>query len=160
MPRSRSPPQPNTTQSRPSTWGLTAAKACATTAVFQGVSSAAFEHHFWPVCQSISRDNSIGKATFAALSILVAHAIFKAALFMVVGEVDVRAKTRDITKLSGLARSMPIAFTVALVSALSMAGVPPLLGFPAKEAAIEIANRGSLCTPPKWTRTRMAFLNA
>ncbi|BAN04116.1 hydrogen gas-evolving membrane-bound hydrogenase subunit E [Ilumatobacter coccineus] len=82
---------------------------------------------------------SIGsaKATFAALSILVAHAVFKAALFMVVGEIDVRTGTRDVRELSGLWRSMPLAFGVALVSALSMAGVPPLLGFPAKEAAVE-----------------------
>ena len=79
------------------------------------------------------------KATFAALSILVAHAAFKAALFMVVGEIDVRTGTRDVRELSGLWRSMPIAFSVALVSALSMAGVPPLLGFPTKEAAIEAA---------------------
>lgn len=77
------------------------------------------------------------KATFAALSILVAHAVFKAALFMVVGEIDVRTGTRDVRELSGLWRSMPLAFGVALVSGLSMAGVPPLLGFPAKEAAIE-----------------------
>ena len=40
-----------------------------------------------------------GKATFAATSILVAHAVFKAALFMVVGEIDVRTGTRDVTKL-------------------------------------------------------------
>ncbi|MGA9277086.1 hydrogen gas-evolving membrane-bound hydrogenase subunit E, partial [Ilumatobacter sp.] len=79
------------------------------------------------------------KATFAALSILVAHAVFKAALFMVVGEIDVRTGTRDVRELGGLWRSMPIAFAVALVSGLSMAGVPPLLGFPAKEAAIEAA---------------------
>ena len=82
---------------------------------------------------------SIGtpKATFAAVSLLVAHAVFKAALFMVVGEVDVRVGTRNINELSGLRRSMPVTFVVALVSGLSMAGVPPLLGFPAKEAAIE-----------------------
>ncbi len=77
------------------------------------------------------------KATFAAIALLVAHAVFKAALFMVVGEVDVRTGTRNINELSGLRRSMPITFAVALVSGLSMAGVPPLLGFPAKEAAIE-----------------------
>lgn len=84
---------------------------------------------------------SIGspKATFAAISILVAHAVFKAALFMIVGEIDIRTGTRDVRELSGLWRSMPLAFGVALVSALSMAGVPPLLGFPAKEAAIEAA---------------------
>jgi len=77
------------------------------------------------------------KATFAAISILVAHAIFKAALFMVVGEVDVRAGTRNINDLSGLRRAMPITFVVAVISGASMAGIPPLLGFPTKEAAIE-----------------------
>ncbi len=77
------------------------------------------------------------KATFAAVSMLFAHAIFKAALFMVVGEIDVRTGTRDIGKLHGLSRSMPVAFAIAMVSGLSMAGAPPLLGFAAKEAAIE-----------------------
>jgi multicomponent Na+:H+ antiporter subunit A len=79
------------------------------------------------------------KATFAAISILVAHAIFKAALFMVVGDVDVRAGTRNINELSGLRRAMPITFAVAVISGASMAGIPPLLGFPTKEAAIEAA---------------------
>ena len=78
-----------------------------------------------------------GKAIFAAVSIVVAHAVFKAALFMVVGEIDVRTGSRDVTTLSGLRKSMPIAFAVAVISGLSMAGVPPMLGFPAKEAAIE-----------------------
>ncbi len=77
------------------------------------------------------------KATFAAISILFAHAIFKAALFMVVGEIDVRTGTRNINELRGLARSMPLAFAVAVASGASMAGVPPLLGFTAKEAAVE-----------------------
>ena len=80
-----------------------------------------------------------GKAVFAAVALLVAHAVFKAALFMVVGEIDVRAGTRDITQLSGLRRRMPVAAAVGAASAASMAGVPPLLGFPAKEAAVEAA---------------------
>ena len=82
---------------------------------------------------------SIGsaKATFAAVSIVFAHAVFKAALFMVVGEIDIRTGTRRLGDLGGLWRSMPVAFAVAVVSGASMAGVPPLLGFPAKEAAIE-----------------------
>ena len=41
------------------------AKACATTAVFEGISEAAFRRHYWPVCRSISNDNSIGKLSFA-----------------------------------------------------------------------------------------------
>ena len=79
------------------------------------------------------------KATFAAVAIIVAHALFKAALFMVVGEIDVRTGTRDINELGGLRRSMPLAFIVSVIAAGSMAGVPPFLGFPAKEAAVEAA---------------------
>lgn len=78
-----------------------------------------------------------GKAVFAAMSLLVAHALFKATLFLIVGEVDVRTGTRDINKLGGLYKTMPFASTAATLAALSMAGVPPLLGFAAKEAAIE-----------------------
>ncbi len=77
------------------------------------------------------------KSIFAAVSILFAHALFKAALFAVVGEIDIRTGTRDITELGGLHRTMPIAFAVAVAAGMSMAGVPPLLGFAAKEAAIE-----------------------
>ena len=79
------------------------------------------------------------KAVFAAFSILVAHAMFKAALFMVVGEIDIRTDTRDIAELGQLYRSMPIATAVAVLAGMSMAGVAPLLGFVAKEAAIEAA---------------------
>jgi len=79
------------------------------------------------------------KAVFAAASILVAHALFKAALFLVVGEIDIRTGTRDIDKLGGLHRKMPLATAVAVLAGLSMAGAPPLLGFVAKEAAIEAA---------------------
>lgn len=77
------------------------------------------------------------KAALAAVAILFAHALFKAALFVVVGEIDVRTGTRDIGRLGNLYRSMPIATAVAVAAGLSMAGAPPLLGFVAKEAAIE-----------------------
>jgi flavin-dependent dehydrogenase len=40
------------------------AKAAASTVVFQGVSTEAFDRHFRPICQRISRDNSIGKLVF------------------------------------------------------------------------------------------------
>ena len=79
------------------------------------------------------------KATLAAVTLLVAHALFKGALFLVVGEIDVRAGTRNIDELGGLARSMPVACTVAVLAGLSMAGAPPLLGFVAKETAITAA---------------------
>ncbi|CAN5514730.1 proton-conducting transporter membrane subunit [soil metagenome] len=76
-------------------------------------------------------------APFAATAHLLNHAAFKAALFLVVGIVDHETKTRDITKLSGLARKLPITFALALPAALSMAPLPPLGGFISKELFYE-----------------------
>src|SRR5690606_14940554 len=76
-------------------------------------------------------------ATLAGATLLLAHALFKAALFMVVGIVDHQAHTRDARRLSQLHRSMPVTTTLAVIGAASMAGVPPLLGFVAKEGALE-----------------------
>lgn len=73
-------------------------------------------------------------AALAGVALLVAHALFKAALFLVVGIVDHAAGTRDWRRLSGLGRRMPVIATIAMVAAASMAGLPPLLGFVAKEA--------------------------
>lgn len=78
-------------------------------------------------------------AVLAAVSLLVAHALFKGALFLIVGEIDVRAGTRHIDELGGLARSMPVTFAAATLAGLSMAGAPPLFGFVAKETAIKAA---------------------
>ena len=46
------------------------AKACATTAVFEGISAEAFERHYWPICHSIQQDNAIGKLTFSATRVV------------------------------------------------------------------------------------------
>ncbi|MDQ0576798.1 Na+/H+ antiporter subunit A [Agromyces albus] len=73
-------------------------------------------------------------AALAGVALLVAHALFKAALFLVVGIVDHAAGTRDWRRLSGLGRRMPVISAIAIVAAASMAGVPPLFGFVAKEA--------------------------
>jgi len=68
----------------------------------------------------------------AALYLAVMHAIFKGALFMVVGAVEKQAGTTDMTKISGLIRKMPWTFFVALVSIIALAGVPPIGGFVGK----------------------------
>ncbi len=65
----------------------------------------------------------------AALYLAVLHAVFKGALFMVAGAVEKQAGTTDMTQISGLIRKMPWTFFVALVSIISLAGVPPLGGF-------------------------------
>jgi multicomponent Na+:H+ antiporter subunit A len=72
-------------------------------------------------------------AVEAAVLYLVAHSLFKGGLFMVAGIIDHEAGTRDIRLLGGLRRLMPITFAAALLGGISMAGLPPLFGFLAKE---------------------------
>lgn len=74
---------------------------------------------------------------FSATAHLVNHAAFKAALFLVVGIIDHETGSRDLGKLSGLARKLPITFALAVPAALSMAGLPPLGGFISKELFYE-----------------------
>lgn len=78
------------------------------------------------------------KAAGAAMAFLLAHALYKGALFLVAGAVDHGTGTRDIRALSGLARQMPITGFAALLAGLSMLGVAPM-GFLAKEMAFEAA---------------------
>lgn len=77
------------------------------------------------------------KLAFAGAAVILAHALYKAALFMVIGVVDHQANTRDIRRLSGLAKALPVTFWVAAISMASYIGLPPLFGFIAKEAALE-----------------------
>lgn len=73
----------------------------------------------------------------AGAALLTAHALFKATLFLVVGIIDHNAGTRDLRKLSGLWRSAPTLCVSAVLALASMAGLPPLFGFVAKEAVYE-----------------------
>ena len=81
--------------------------------------------------------SGIPELLFGGLALLAAHALFKAALFLVVGTIDHEAGTRDINRLSGLRRAMPAVFWTALLAALSMAAAPLTFGFAAKEAAFD-----------------------
>jgi multicomponent Na+:H+ antiporter subunit A len=76
-------------------------------------------------------------AATAAVVVLLVHALYKACLFLVAGIVDHETGTRDATRLRGLARAMPVTAVVAGLGALSMAGLPPFIGFVAKELLYE-----------------------
>jgi multicomponent K+:H+ antiporter subunit A len=69
----------------------------------------------------------------AAIFHTLNHATFKASLFMAAGIVDHETGTRDLRRLSGLFKFMPITATLAMVAAAAMAGVPLLNGFLSKE---------------------------
>jgi len=75
----------------------------------------------------------VAAATFHLLN----HATFKASLFLVAGIVAHETATRDITKMGGLRKEMPITFILATIGALAMAGIPPLNGFLSKEMFYE-----------------------
>ncbi len=73
----------------------------------------------------------------AAMVFLMAHVLYKAALFLVAGSIDHETGTRDVRQLGGLRKTMPIICAGAAVGALSMAGLPPFFGFIGKEALYE-----------------------
>jgi multicomponent Na+:H+ antiporter subunit A len=72
-----------------------------------------------------------------AVVVLIAHALYKGALFLVAGSIDHGTGSRDITILGGAGRAMPFTATAAGLAGLSMAGIPPFLGFIAKELMYE-----------------------
>jgi multicomponent Na+:H+ antiporter subunit A len=74
-------------------------------------------------------------ATVAAAAFLIAHALYKAPLFFVAGNVDHAAGTRVIDRLGGLRSRLPWTAAAAAMAGASMAGLPASFGFLAKGAA-------------------------
>jgi multicomponent K+:H+ antiporter subunit A len=85
-------------------------------------------------------------AVVAGVFHIINHAIFKASLFMAAGIIDHETGSRDLRRLGGLWRCMPITATLAMVAAASMAGVPLANGFLSKE--MFFAETVSLRTTP------------
>ncbi|SEP24379.1 Na+/H+ antiporter subunit A [Trujillonella endophytica] len=88
----------------------------------------------------------------AGLAMTAAHALFKSTLFLTVGVIDHATGTRDLRKLSGLGRRLPVVAGVAVLAGASMAGLPPMFGFVGKEAAFTALWEGGLPS-----RTAAAF---
>ncbi len=81
---------------------------------------------------------------------LVAHSLYKAALFMAVGAIDHATGTREYPRLGGLWRFMPLTGCAVALAAFSNAGLPPFFGFIAKEfkysGLLELGLVGGLIT--------------
>jgi multicomponent Na+:H+ antiporter subunit A len=75
----------------------------------------------------------------AMVVFLLAHALYKGALFMVAGAIDHETGTRDASALGGLGRAMPITAAAAALAAISLAGAGPVLSFIGKELIFEAA---------------------
>jgi multicomponent Na+:H+ antiporter subunit A len=77
------------------------------------------------------------RAITAAVVFLLAHALYKGALFMVAGALDHGTGTRDVERMGGLRRAMPITTLAAGLAAVSLAGFGPVLSFIGKELLFE-----------------------
>ena len=102
---------------------------------------------------------SLEMAALAAVLHILNHAAFKAALFMAAGIVDHETGTRDIRRLGGLAKVMPVTALIATLAAASMAGLPPLGGFISKEMMLDETTHMALLGLP-WLVPVLATIGA
>ncbi|HEY5303691.1 MAG TPA: proton-conducting transporter membrane subunit [Acidimicrobiales bacterium] len=78
---------------------------------------------------AVGRPTTAAIAMVAALLLLINHSVFKGALFLAAGAVQVATGARDLDRLGGLMRRMPVTGVVFFVGALSVAALPPCNGF-------------------------------
>lgn len=93
-------------------------------------------------------------AAVAVITFLIVHALYKACLFLVAGIIDHETGTRDSSVLGGLRHAMPVTAASAMLGALSMAGLPPFVGFTAKELVYEVG----LASTSSWLLIAAALL--
>jgi multicomponent K+:H+ antiporter subunit A len=91
-------------------------------------------------------------AVVAGILHIINHAAFKASLFMAAGIVDHEVGSRDMRKLGGLRKYMPVTALLATIASGAMAGVPLLNGFLSKEMffteTVGLARLGELAWVP------------
>ncbi|MEM7566061.1 MAG: hydrogen gas-evolving membrane-bound hydrogenase subunit E [Pseudomonadota bacterium] len=76
-------------------------------------------------------------AAVATVGFLLSHALYKAALFFAAGNAIHATGVDRLSQMGGLARSLPFTAGAAVIACLSMAGLPPFIGFIAKELLFE-----------------------
>lgn len=85
-------------------------------------------------------------AIYAAVTFILVHALYKAALFLTAGVIQHAVDTRDVSKTSGLGKYMPVVAIASLIAALSSAGVPLTFGFLSKDLIYE-----ATLNSPRWS---------
>ncbi|MCE4025899.1 Na+/H+ antiporter subunit A [Microbacterium sp. Au-Mic1] len=75
-------------------------------------------------------------AMLAGLALVISHALFKSSLFLIVGVIDRQLSTRDVTEISGVGRQAPLLAISGFLAVGSMMGIPPTIGFAAKESTL------------------------
>ena len=84
---------------------------------------------------------AVGLSQFnVALMHLVLHAMYKAGLFLAAGSVlHSMGDQQDLRRFGGLAKLLPLTYTVILIASLSLAAFPWLSGYFSKDLIIELA---------------------
>ena len=86
-------------------------------------------------------------AAIGALYHVLNHAIFKGLLFLTSGSILYATGTKDLNKLGGLIKLMPVSAVVAGIASLSISGMPPFSGFSSKWTIISsslLAGEGTI----------------
>ncbi len=88
---------------------------------------------------------ALGASAYAAAIFhLVTHAFFKALLFLAAGAVIVMRHEKDMRKMGGLYKKMPITWITCFFGSLALIGFPGTAGFFSKDAIIEAVHLSSL----------------
>lgn len=83
-------------------------------------------------------------ALVAALYHLANHAVYKALLFVGTGAVEAGTGTRDLDRLGGIIRGMPLTAAFFLVGVLSIAALPPFNGFVSEWLTLQTILRSAI----------------
>lgn len=67
-----------------------------------------------------------------AMTYSINHFMFKTLLFLAIGGVVWRVKTHNMYEMGGLIKQMPFSFIAVLVGIITLAGIPPLVGYAGK----------------------------
>ena len=87
---------------------------------------------------------ALGTGAFgAAIFHLLAHAFFKALLFLGAGSVHHTTETYDMRYMGGLGRFMPRTYGTMMIGALALVGIFPLAGFWSKDAILLAASENT-----------------
>ncbi len=89
-------------------------------------------------------EDHVADAYLAGLYHLMAHAVFKALLFLAAGVILHQIGVKTMEKMGGLKDKMPMTFLVLTIGAASLAGIPPLSGFYSKEHILVTLLEGQL----------------
>ncbi len=81
-------------------------------------------------------------ALAGGLLYILMHSMAKGGLFLCAGIVEQRMHCKDLTKLGGLIKTMPVTAIAFLVCAFSVMGIPPLGGFFSKYMVLAGAAKG------------------